>query len=432
LKNDIAQHHPDEQGLLMAHAVDACVHCGFCLPACPTYQVLGDEMDSPRGRIILMKEVLEGELPLFEATPHLDRCLGCVGCVTACPSGVPYGELITSFRGWAEPQRRRPVIQKLIRAGVLTMLPRPNLFRAAALIGKFAKPLAPALPQVLRAPLGLLPASLDATQPSAAFTPAQGRKRARVAFLSGCAQQVLTPNFNAATLRVLARNGVEVVTPPEQGCCGAAAMHTGARPLALSQARRNLGAFDPDDVDAIVSNAAGCGAGLKEYPMLLAGEGKADEARAEKLAAKVQDISVFLAALSSNEGPLGGGLEPFMPTSRPLRVAYHDACHLAHAQGVRAEPRALIKMIPGVTLIEFPESDLCCGSAGTYNIEQPQLAGQLGDRKGKNVMSVQPDIVVSGNVGCHTQLQSHLSRLGSPVRVMHTIELLDLAYRGEL
>ncbi len=427
MKNDIALHHPDAQGQLMAHAVDACVHCGFCLPACPTYQVLGDEMDSPRGRIILMKEVLEGELPLFEATPHLDRCLGCVACVTACPSGVPYGELITGFRGWAEPQRSRPVIQKLTRAAVLTMLPRPALFRVGAEVGKFAKPLAKALPQALRAPLDLLPSTVQPAQPLPDFTPAQGVKRGRVAFLSGCAQQVLTPNFNAATVRVLARNGVEVLIPPAQGCCGAAAMHTGARSLALEQARRNLGAFDTETVDAVVSNAAGCGAGLKEYPMLLAGEGEADEARAEQLAAKVRDISVYLAELSAD-----GGLEPFMPTSRPITVAYHDACHLAHAQGVKAEPRALIRSIPGVTLAEVRQGDLCCGSAGTYNIEQPDLAGQLGDMKARNVIATGADYVVSGNVGCHTQLQSHLSRLGSPIRVLHTIELLDLAYRGEL
>ena len=427
MKNEIALHHPDAQGLLMAHAVDACVHCGFCLPACPTYQVLGDEMDSPRGRIILMKEVLEGGLPLFEATPHLDRCLGCVGCVTACPSGVPYGELITSFRGWSEPQRRRPVIQRLTRAAVLTMLPRPALFRVGAELGKFAKPLSKVLPQALRAPLDLLPGTVQPAQPLPEFTPAQGVKRGRVSFLSGCAQQVLTPNFNAATVRVLSRNGVEVVIPPSQGCCGAAAMHTGARKLALEQARRNLGAFDLADVDAVVSNAAGCGAGLKEYPMLLAGEGAADEARAETLAAKVRDISVYLAELSAD-----GGLEPFMPTSRPIKVAYHDACHLAHAQGVKAEPRALIRSIPGVTLAEVRQGDLCCGSAGTYNIEQPDLANQLGDLKAKNVIATGADYVVSGNVGCHTQLQSHLARLGRSIKVLHTIELLDLAYRGEL
>ena len=428
----------------MAHTVDACVHCGFCLPACPTYRLLGDEMDSPRGRIILMKEVLEGELPLYEATPHLDRCLGCAACVTACPSGVPYGELITAFRGWSEPQRTRPMIQRLTRAAVLTMLPRPPLFRAAAGLGRFAKPLAPALPQALRAPLDLLPESVPPAQPTPAFTPARGARRGRVALLTGCAQQVLTPEFNAATVRVLSRNGIEVTAPAGQGCCGAAAMHTGARALAIEQARRNLAAFAPqgleDGVDAIISNAAGCGAGLKEYPMLLAGEPGAQGAQA--LADSVQDISVYLAGLSA-----AGGLEPFMPTRRPLRVAYHDACHLAHAQGVKAEPRALIASIPGVTLLEVPEGDLCCGSAGTYNLEQPQLAGQLGERKARNVLSTRPDIVVSGNVGCHTQLQSHLARLhslqdegaessteegGVGVRVMHLVELLDLAYRGEL
>ncbi|PNY79682.1 glycolate oxidase subunit GlcF [Deinococcus koreensis] len=429
MNNDIAQLHPSAQGELMAHAVDACVHCGFCLPACPTYALLGDEMDSPRGRIVLMKEVLEGNLPLYDATPHLDRCLGCVGCVTACPSGVPYGELITAFRGWSEPQRQRPVLQKLTRAAVLTMLPRPGLFRAGASVGRFAKPLAGLLPQALRAPLDLLPGSLQPAQPLPEFTPAQGARRGRVALLAGCAQQVLTPNFNAATVRVLSRNGVEVTVPRDQGCCGAAAMHTGARPLALEQARRNLDAFGAgaQGVDAIVSNAAGCGAGLKEYPMLLAGEGEADEARARELAAQVQDISEFL-----HGRLLEGTLEPTLPTSRPITVAYHDACHLAHAQGVRAAPRALLRAIPGVTVLEIPEGDLCCGSAGTYNLEQPELAGQLGDRKARNVMATGADFVVSGNVGCHTQLQSHLGRLGSPVRVLHTVELLDLAYRGEL
>ncbi|UQN08882.1 glycolate oxidase subunit GlcF [Deinococcus sp. QL22] len=427
MNNEIRTHHPDGQGELMAHAVDACVHCGFCLPACPTYALLGEEMDSPRGRIVLMKEVLEGALPLFEATPYLDRCLGCVGCVTACPSGVPYGELITSFRGWSEPQRQRPLLQKVTRAAVLTLLPRPGLFRAGASVGRFAKPLSPLLPQALRAPLDLLPRTLEPAQPLPALTPAEGVRRGRVALLSGCAQQVLTPNFNSATVRVLSRNGRDVVVPPTQGCCGAAAMHTGARPLALQQARRNLNVFEETQVDAVVSNAAGCGAGLKEYPMLLAGEGEADENRARALAAQVQDISEYLGKLLEQ-----GELEPFLPTSRPLKVAYHDACHLAHAQGIRSAPRALLRAIPGVTVLEVPQGDLCCGSAGTYNLEQPDLAGQLGDLKARNVMATGAEYVVSGNVGCHTQLQSHLTRLGSPIRVLHTVELLDMAYRGQL
>ncbi|GHF56858.1 glycolate oxidase iron-sulfur subunit [Deinococcus metalli] len=425
MNNDIPAHVPGGQGQVMAHAVDACVHCGFCLPACPTYALLGDEMDSPRGRIILMKEVLEGGLPLMDAAPHLDRCLGCMGCVTACPSGVPYGELITAFRGWSEPRRNRSPLDRAKRYAILKALPAPKLFSVAARVGQYAKPLAPVLPDMLRSPLDLLPEHVPAMQPSPALTPARGQRRGRVAFLVGCAQQALTPNFNAATLRVLARNGIEVVVPDGQGCCGAAALHTGARGEALKLVRANLEAFDPDDYDAILSNAAGCGAGLKEYPMVLRGE--PDEARAHAFAAKVMDISEYLNGLL-----LDGTLEPMVPTSRPLNVAYHDACHLAHAQGVKAAPRALLRAIPGVTVLEVPEGDLCCGSAGTYNLEQPELATQLGQRKAKNILSTTPDVIASGNIGCHTQIQSHVRRQRSAVPVMHTIEVLDLAYRGEL
>ncbi|MFC4637156.1 glycolate oxidase subunit GlcF [Deinococcus hohokamensis] len=413
------------QGEVMAHAIDACVHCGFCLPACPTYSLLGDEMDSPRGRIVLMKEVLEGALPLADAAPHLDRCLGCQGCVTACPSGVPYGELITAFRGWSEPRRQRSPLDRAKRWAILRALPAPRLFSVAARVGQYAKPLAPALPAALRSPLDLLPEQVPALQPSPALTPAQGPRRGRVAFLVGCAQQALAPNFNAATLRVLSRNGTEVVVPEGQGCCGAAALHTGARDEALKLVRANLRAFDPANYDAIVSNAAGCGAGLKEYPAVL--HGLPEEAQAREFSAKVQDISEYLHGLLRR-----GELAPFLPTSRPLRVAYHDACHLAHAQGVRAAPRELLRAIPGVEVVEIPEGDLCCGSAGTYNLEQPELASQLGQRKAQNILATAPDLIVSGNIGCHTQIQSHLRRQGSGARVLHTIELLDLAYRGEL
>ena len=413
------------QGEVMAHAVDACVHCGFCLPACPTYALLGDEMDSPRGRIVLMKEVLEGHLDLLDAAPHLDRCLGCQGCVTACPSGVPYGELITAFRGWSEPQRARSPLDRAKRWAILKALPAPKLFSVAARAGQYAKPLAPALPAALRGPLDLLPERVPARQPSPAVTPARGPRRGRVALLAGCAQQALAPNFNAATLRVLARNGIEVVIPEGQGCCGAAALHTGARDEALRLVRTNLQAFNPDDYDAILSNAAGCGAGLKEYPAVL--HGLPDEAQARAFAAKVQDISEYLHRLL-----LDGDLEPTLPARAPLKVAYHDACHLAHAQGVKAAPRALLRAIPGVELVEIPEGDLCCGSAGTYNLEQPELAAQLGVRKARNILGTAPDLIASGNIGCHTQIQSHVRRQGSPVPVMHTIEVLDLAYRGEL
>ncbi|WP_221088434.1 glycolate oxidase subunit GlcF [Deinococcus aquaedulcis] len=425
MNNEIRGAVPGGQGEVMAHAVDACVHCGFCLPACPTYALLGDEMDSPRGRIVLMKEVLEGALPLADAAPHLDRCLGCQGCVTACPSGVPYGELITAFRGWSEPQRARSPLDRAKRSAILKILPAPKVFSVAARVGQYTKPLAPLLPAALRAPLDLLPETVPAMQPSPAVTPARGVQRGRVAFLVGCAQQALTPNFNAATLRVLARNGIEVVVPEGQGCCGAAALHTGARDEALTLVRRNLATFHPGDYDAILSNAAGCGAGLKEYPMVLRGEH--DEARASAFAAKVMDISEYLHRLLQ-----AGELEPPLPASRPITVAYHDACHLAHAQGVRAAPRALLRFIPGVTVQEVPEGDLCCGSAGTYNLEQPELASQLGARKAKNILSTAPDLIASGNIGCHTQIQSHVRRAGSRAPVMHTVEVLDRAYRGEL
>lgn len=402
----------------MAHAVEACVHCGFCLPACPTYQVLGEEMDSPRGRIFLMKEVLEGSLQPEEAQPYLDKCLGCVGCQTACPSGVPYGELISTYRGWSEPNRYRTPFERAFRIGIQETLPYPARFRAAATLGKLGKLMQPLLPPMLKAPLSLLPDALPMAQPLPELIPAEGPRRARVAFLAGCAQQVLQPNFNAATLRVLTQNGVEVVIPKSQGCCGALAMHTGERARALGFARQNLKAFS-GEFDAIVTNAAGCGSGLKEYPMLFHGE--AEESTAQLFAQKVKDISVFLSEL---------GLKDVPPLSQPLKVAYHDACHLAHAQGVRAEPRKLLRSIPGVELVEIPEGELCCGSAGTYNLEQPEIAATLGERKARNILASGAQMVVMGNIGCFTQIQTHLRKLGKDIPVMHTLELLDKAYSG--
>lgn len=406
------------QGEIMAHAIEACVHCGFCLPACPTYTVLGEEMDSPRGRIFLMKEVLEGGLGLEEATPYLDKCLGCVGCVTACPSGVAYGELISTFRGWSEPKRQRTPFQKVFRMAIQETLPYPRRFRAAATLGKLGKLMQPVLPQFLQAPLNLLPDELPMAQPLPEVIPAEGERRAKVAFLAGCAQQVLQPNFNWATLRVLAKNGVEVVIPKGQGCCGALSMHTGERERALGFARNNLEAFPPD-VDAIITNAAGCGSGLKEYHILFHGE--PESALADEFVKKVKDVSVFLAELGLKEPP---ALE------QPLKVAYHDACHLAHAQGVRAEPRKLLKSIPGVELLEIAEGELCCGSAGTYNLEQPAIAATLDERKARNIIATGAQLIVTGNIGCFTQIQTHLRKLGKEIPVMHTLELLDKAYSG--
>lgn len=403
-------------GEAMTHAIEACVHCGFCLPTCPTYQVLGEEMDSPRGRIILMKEVLEGALSLEESMPYLDRCLGCLACVTACPSGVAYGELITPFRAYAETGRSRQSLDKVSRFLIHETLPYPRRFRLAATLGKFARPIQGLLPRDFGTMLELLPESLPSATPLPMHYPALGTRRAKVALLAGCAQQVLAPQINWATLRVLARNGVEVVIPPGQNCCGALAMHAGEDERARALARHNFQSF-PGDVDAIISNAAGCGSGMKEYGLLF--KGMAEEEIAHTFARKVKDISVFLTEL---------GLEPPPPLPQPLKLAYHDACHLAHAQGVRAEPRQLLTSIPNLTLLEIADGDICCGSAGTYNLEHPEIAHQLGKRKVNSILNTGAEVVATGNIGCLAQIRAHLADKEHPLSIYHTIEVLDWAY----
>lgn len=407
-------------GATMAHAIEKCVHCGFCLPTCPTYVALGEEMDSPRGRILLMKSALEGELTVGETLPYVDRCLGCMACVTACPSGVPYHELLTPYRALAEEQRARPLMEKITRVMVRETLPYPTRFRLAALAGKFAAPFRNLLPRSLSVMLSLLPEQLPpAGEPLPKVYPAQGQRRARVALLAGCVQQALAPQINWATLRVLARNGVEVVIPDGQGCCGSLLMHTGDAANARALARRNLRAF-PADVDAIITNAAGCGSGMKEYGLLFMGEAEAEAAHA--FARRVKDVSEFLDELGI-EAP---------PASEPIKVAYHDACHLAHAQRVVDAPRRLLRAIPNLTLLDIPESELCCGSAGTYNIEQPQLADQLGQRKAQNILNTGAELVVMGNIGCMVQIRTHQQKLGRPLPVLHTMEVLDRAYRNAI
>lgn len=399
----------------MSDAIESCVHCGFCLPACPTYVTLEEEMNSPRGRILLMKNVLEGDLPLAEATPYLDPCLGCVACVSACPSGVAYGELITGFRLETETQRDRPLMDTFVRKLVLETLPYPKRFRLAVQSAGLGKSIKGLLPEQLKTMLELVPERLPKAQPLPDVFPAKGKKRARVALLAGCAQQVLDPGINWATLRVLAENGVETVIP-KQGCCGALSAHTGANAQAKQFAKNNLNAF-PDDVDAIITNAAGCGSGMHEYALWLAGE--PEEAQARAFSKRVKDISVFLSEL---------GIIPPNALNKPLRVAYHDACHLAHAQGVTLPPRDLLQQIPGLELLELEDS-LCCGSAGTYNLEQPDIAAQLGERKALAVLASGAMAVATGNIGCMTQLSAHLLKQGKPLPVYHTVQLLDRAYR---
>ena len=397
----------------MAEAVASCVHCGFCLPACPTYLALGEEMDSPRGRIILMKGALEGELSQEEVLPHVDRCLGCLACVTACPSGVEYGDLLTPFREMTEKGRSRSLLEELTRTLTNQTLPYPGRFRAAAVLGRYTKAFRPILPAALRTMLDLLPDQVPPRVALPLLSPARGERRARVALLSGCVQQVLTPGINLSTIEVLTNNGVEVVIPPRQGCCGALSMHTGAADQARGLAKGNFEAFNLDEVDAVVTNAAGCGSGMHEYPLLFAGEEEEGEAR--DFAGKVQDVTVFLDTL---------GIEPPPALPAPMTVAYHDACHLAHAQGITDAPRRLLSAVPNLTLVPIPEGEICCGSAGSYNIEQPEIAAELGQRKANAILSTEAQAVVTGNIGCMTQIDNHLRRLGKRLPIYHTVELL--------
>jgi glycolate oxidase iron-sulfur subunit len=400
----------------MASAIEACVHCGFCLPVCPTYLVMGEEMDSPRGRIYLMKSVLEGGLAVQDAMPFVDRCLGCLACVTACPSGVRYGDLVTPFRAYARGQASYRFWERLQHALVNETLPYPGRFRSAAAMGKLAKPLRGALPKEMQNMLALLPERLPASSDLPVLMPAEGQRRARVALLVGCVQQILAPEINWATLRVLARNGVEVVIPSGQVCCGALLLHTGDLEQARRLARQNLCAF-PVDVDAVLTNAAGCGSGMKEYALLF--KGLSEEEAASQFTRLVQDVSQFLSDLGLVEPP---GLP------QPLKAIYHDACHLAYAQGVTDAPRRLLNAVPNLTLLETTDGGLCCGSAGVYNLEQPDIASQLGRRKADTILQSNAEAVVAGNIGCMVQIRTHLQALGKSLPVFHTFELLDMAY----
>ncbi|HET9719548.1 MAG TPA: glycolate oxidase subunit GlcF [Solirubrobacteraceae bacterium] len=404
-------------GPAMAAPIEACVHCGFCLPTCPTYAVLGEEMDSPRGRIFLMKEVLEGKLELEEALPYVDNCLGCLACQTACPSGVEYGELITPFRTYAEQHRERSPLDRGQRAAILQTLTHPRWFRPAVRLGALVRPLRSLLPKSLRGMVDLVPPALPKTPPLSEVYPATGPRRARVALLTGCVQHVLEPDINLATLRVLSRNGVETVVPSAQGCCGALAIHGGDFSAARPLARANLRAF-PSDVDAIVTNAAGCGSGMKDYGLLFTGE--PDHAEASALAGRVRDVASLLDEL---------GMVDIPAPAAPVRIAYHDACHLAHAQHVREAPRRLLGSIPGVEVLTPAEWQLCCGSAGTYNLEKPEIADALGARKAAALRATGATFIASGNIGCLTQLRRHLD---PDLPVMHTVQILDRAYARAL
>jgi len=405
----------DRRAPEMAQAIERCVHCGFCLAACPTYRVLGGELDSPRGRITLMKHVLERRIDASEAQPYIDRCLGCMACVPACPSGVAYGDLLLGYRSRQGRQRQGSALDALTRQLIEQTLPYPRRFRIAAQTGRLGRALQGKLPPAFAAMLSLLPERLPAPLPLPPYLPARGDKRGQVALLLGCAQQVLAPEISYAAAQVLAENGVDVHIPPAQGCCGSILLHAGSERQALALARRNLAAI-PAHVDAIITTAAGCGSGIGDYALLFKGEPDAPEATA--FAAKTADLHVYLARIG------------LLPPARalPLRVVYQDACHLLHAQGIGREPRALLAQIAQLELLDIADADQCCGSAGRYNIDQPEIAQELGRRKVAAILAAAPDLVVSGNIGCISQLRMQLKRAGKPLPLLHSAQLLWRAY----
>jgi glycolate oxidase iron-sulfur subunit len=409
-----------DPGTAEANAIlRACVHCGMCTATCPTYQVLGDELDSPRGRIYLIKDMLENDrAPDARTVTHLDRCLGCLSCMTTCPSGVDYAHLLEHARAHIARRHVRAWDDRLLRGLLARVLPYPGRMRLAMLAARVARPLARLIPDArLRAMLALAPARLPAPHPAeepqthAAAAP----RRARVALMTGCAQRALDPGINAAAIRLLTRAGADVVIVP-QGCCGALTQHMGREDEARAAAARNISAFvaeiDGQGLDAIVITASGCGTTVKDYGHLFAGHPQA--ADAARVAALARDVTEVVAGL---------GLPPVV-APQGLRVAYHAACSLQHGQKIKAPPKALLAQA-GFAVVEPADSHLCCGSAGTYNLLQPAISGQLRDRKVATLMATRPDVIAAGNIGCLVQIAQ-----GAGVPVVHTVELLDWATGG--
>ena len=414
-----------------------CVHCGLCTSACPTYLETGNENDSPRGRIYLMRAVTDGRIEMSPTVErHLELCLDCRSCETACPSGVQYGRLIEPFR--VEMQQRAAVknppgwFQRIVLYG---LFPYPKRLAWALLPARImqklgldrfmeATGLIRLLPEKLRRMQRLLPTLKPPLPKLPTILPAIGPRRARVALFTGCVAEALFDHVNWATARVLQLNGCEVIVPPSQVCCGAIHYHSGASQPALHLAERNIESFEPDDVDAIIINVAGCGSMLKDYGHIaeeLQPHDKSLHQRFSHFAHKVKDLSEFLATLG-----------PIPPTHAvPMKVAYHDACHLAHAQRVRQQPRDLLKLIPGLTVVPLAESDICCGAAGSYNLTEPEMADRLGNRKVANILASGAEALVSANAGCTLQIQSMLKAAGRPLPVYHPAELLQMAYGVE-
>jgi len=410
--------------------ISDCVHCGFCLPTCPTYALWGEEMDSPRGRIYLMKLGKEGVVPMDDTyVQHFDACLGCMACVTACPSGVKYDELIEAVRPQIERNYARGWRDRAFRRAIFSLFPYPSRLRVAAVFGTFYQRagirrlvgslgLRDRLPPRLLAMESLLPPMRlrNAVVRHPALVPALGTRRRRVGLLTGCIQRVFFADVNAATGRVLAAEGCEVVAPRGQRCCGALSIHAGREPEGLARARRLIDVFEDAGVDDIVVNVAGCGSTMKEYGHLLRDDpAYADKAR--RFSARVRDVSELLAELTP------------VAARHPIRarVAYHDACHLGHAQGVRRQPRQVLGSIPGLEVTDIPEAEICCGSAGIYNLVQPLAAEELGRRKVANIARTEPDAIATSNAGCLLQIRRYLD---GDVPLFHPIELIDASIRG--
>jgi glycolate oxidase iron-sulfur subunit len=409
----------------------ACVHCGFCTATCPTYVLLGDELDSPRGRIYLIKEMLEKDKPpTAEVVKHIDRCLSCLACMTTCPSGVNYMHLVDQARGRIERDFSRPLPERALRAILAFVLPRPGAFRLSMILARLGRPVAALLPtpkagaatpsllRRIKAMLALAPSGLPAPGPaSGSVFPAVGERRGRVALLQGCAQQVLAPRINQAAINVLTRHGIEVVLVRDEQCCGALTHHLGRDGDALARARANIIVWQREaeqhGLDAILVTTSGCGTVIKDYGFMLR-EDRDFAVPAARISALAKDISEYLAGID------------LLPSAQKgeLTIAYHSACSLQHGQKISALPKELLSK-NGFVVKDVPESHLCCGSAGTYNILQPDIASRLRDRKVANIATVKPDMIAAGNIGCMVQIAS-----GTSVPVVHTIELLDWATGG--
>ncbi|MCU0567222.1 MAG: heterodisulfide reductase-related iron-sulfur binding cluster [Oculatellaceae cyanobacterium Prado106] len=416
--------------------IDACVHCGFCLSTCPSYRVIGKETDSPRGRIYLMDAINEGEAPLSEASvQHFDSCLGCLACVTTCPSGVQYDKLISATRPQIERNHTRGLGDRLFRQLLFSLFPYPNRLRVLLLPLAFYQQLK--LPQLIRS-TGLLQklsprlAAMESLLPTVTaksfqdtlpdVIPAQGPKRYRVGLILGCVQRLFFSDVNEATARVLSANGCEVVIPKGQGCCAALPQHQGQTEQAQALARQMIDSFEGTEVDAIIINAAGCGHTLKEYDHILQDDPDYRD-KAKDFKAKVKDVQEFLASAG-----LTAKLSPLQDA--PLTLVYQDACHLLHGQKISFQPRQLLRQIPGVTLREPIDAALCCGSAGVYNMLQPEVAEELGQQKVDNLLNTGATLIASSNPGCSLQILKHLEQKGKTIPVLHPIRLLDYSIRG--